>query len=102
WVSRGADGYVPDPAGQRVARESETVRFAPKVMTSLDGLTTDVAKLVGVGDALDAVARAAAAARARLGNPGSAARSQPYSLDVTHPDANKGAVARYLSAKYSI
>ncbi len=31
-----------------------------------------------------------------------AARSQPYYLDVTHPDANKGAVARYLSAKYAI
>jgi len=31
-----------------------------------------------------------------------AARSQPYYLDVTHPDANKGAVARYLSAKYGI
>ena len=27
-----------------------TVQFAPKVMTSLDGLTTDVAKLVGVSD----------------------------------------------------
>ena len=26
-----------------------------------------------------------------------AARSQPYYLDVTHPDANKGAVAQYLS-----
>ena len=32
----------------------------------------------------------------------SAARSQPYYLDVTHPEANKGAVARYLSAKYGI
>jgi hydroxymethylpyrimidine pyrophosphatase-like HAD family hydrolase len=31
-----------------------------------------------------------------------AARSQPYYLDVTHPDANKGAVARYVSAKYAI
>jgi hydroxymethylpyrimidine pyrophosphatase-like HAD family hydrolase len=31
-----------------------------------------------------------------------AARSQPYYLDVTHPDANKGAVAQYLSAKYAI
>ena len=31
-----------------------------------------------------------------------AARSQPYYLDVTHPEANKGAVARYLSATYTI
>ena len=26
----------------------------------------------------------------------------PYYLDVTHPDANKGAVARWLSARYRI
>jgi Cof subfamily protein (haloacid dehalogenase superfamily) len=102
WVYRGADWYVPDPKGAHVARESATVRFEPKVMTSLDGLTSDVAKLVGVSDDLDAVARASAAAHDRFGDHVSAARSQPYYLDVTHPDANKGAVARYLSAKYAI
>jgi hypothetical protein len=102
WVYRGADWYVPDPHGSHVARESATVQFAPKVMTSLDGQTSDVAKLVGVSDDLDAVARATSAARDRFGDHVSAAQSQPYYLDVTHPDANKGAVARYLSVKYSI
>ncbi len=102
WVYRGADWYVPDPQGAHVARETSTVRFEPKVMTSLDGLTTDVAKLVGVSDDLDAVARAATAAHDRFGDHVTAARSQPYYLDVTHPDANKGAVARYLSARYAI
>ena len=102
WIYRGPDWYVPDPKGSHVARESETVRFEPKVMTSLDGLTSDVAKLVGVSDDLDAVARASSAAHGRVGDHVSAARSQPYYLDVTHPDANKGAVARYLSAKYAI
>jgi Cof subfamily protein (haloacid dehalogenase superfamily) len=102
WIYRGADWYVPDAHGAHVARESATVRFEPKVMTSLDGLTSDVAKLVGVSDDLDAVARAATAAHDRFGDHVSAARSQPYYLDVTHPDANKGAVARYLSGKYAI
>ena len=102
WVYRGPDWYVPDPQGSHVARESRTVRFEPKVMTSLDGLTSDVAKLVGVSDDLDAVARAASAAHDRFGDHVAAARSQPYYLDVTHPEANKGAVARYLSAKYQI
>jgi hydroxymethylpyrimidine pyrophosphatase-like HAD family hydrolase len=102
WIYRGADWYVPDPKGAHVARESSTVRFAPKVMTSLDGLTSDVAKLVGVSDDLDAVARATTAAHDRFGDHVTAARSQPYYLDVTHPDANKGAVSRYMSAKYSI
>jgi Cof subfamily protein (haloacid dehalogenase superfamily) len=102
WVYRGPDWYVPDPQGSHVARESRTVQFEPKVMTSLDGLTSDVAKLVGVSDDLDAVARAASAAHDRFGDDVAAARSQPYYLDVTHPEANKGAVARYLSAKYEI
>jgi Cof subfamily protein (haloacid dehalogenase superfamily) len=102
WVYRGADWYVPDPKGSHVAQESATVRFDPKVMTSLDGLTSNVAKLVGVSNDLDAVARASSAAHDKFGDHVSAARSQPYYLDVTHPDANKGAVARYLSEKYSI
>ncbi len=102
WVYRGADWYVPDPQGSHVAREAWTVQFEPKVMTSFDGLTKDVAKLVGVSDDLDAVARASTAAHDRFGDHVTAARSQPYYLDVTHPEANKGAVARYLSAKYEI
>ncbi|HTA06015.1 MAG TPA: HAD hydrolase family protein, partial [Solirubrobacteraceae bacterium] len=32
----------------------------------------------------------------------SAARSQPYYLDVTHPEANKGAVLHYFSREYKI
>ena len=102
WVYRGADWFIPDPKGAHVARETATVRFEPKVMDGLDGLTTDVAKLVGVSDDLDAVARAAQAAHDRFGDHVAAARSQPYYLDVTHPDANKGAVAKYLSRRFSI
>jgi Cof subfamily protein (haloacid dehalogenase superfamily) len=102
WVYRGPDWYVPDPQGSHVERESRTVQFGPKVMTSLDGLTSDVAKLVGVSDDLDAVARAASAAHDRFGDHVTAARSQPYYLDVTHPEANKGAVARHLSARYGV
>jgi hypothetical protein len=85
-----------------VAKETATVRFEAKVMSSLDGLTSDVAKLVGVSDDFDAVARASDAAHEKFGDHVAASRSQPYYLDVTHPDANKGAVAKYLSAKYGI
>jgi Cof subfamily protein (haloacid dehalogenase superfamily) len=102
WVYRGADWFIPDPKGAHVARETATVRFEPKVMDGLDGLTSDVAKLVGVSDDLDAVARASQAAHDKFGDHVAAARSQPYYLDVTHPDANKGAVAKYLSRRFSI
>jgi Cof subfamily protein (haloacid dehalogenase superfamily) len=104
WAYAGADWYVPDPAGPHVARETATVRFEPKVLdnAAIESLTSGVAKLVGVSDDLGAVARASQAAHDEFGDHVSAARSQPYYLDVTHPDANKGAVARWLSARYDI
>ncbi len=102
WLYRGADWYVPDPKGPHVDREAWTVKFEPQVMTTIDGLTSDVAKIVGVSDDHDAVAKASAAAHERFGNHVTAAASQPYYLDVTHPDANKGAVARYLAEKYKL
>jgi Cof subfamily protein (haloacid dehalogenase superfamily) len=104
WAYVGADWYVPDPAGPHVARETATVHFEPKVLdnAAIDAFTSDVAKLVGVSDDLDAVARASQAAHDEFGDHVSAARSQPYYLDVTHPDANKGAVAQWLSKRYDI
>jgi Cof subfamily protein (haloacid dehalogenase superfamily) len=103
WVYRGADWYVPKADGPHVARESWTVRFDPKVMTDgLHGLTSDVAKLVGVSDDHAAVEKATAAVHDAFGDHVTASQSQPYYLDVTHPDANKGAVARYLARKYDL
>ena len=55
-----------------------------------------------MSDDLDVVARATSAVHDRFGNHVSAALSQPNYLDVTYPEANKGAVARYLSARYGI
>ena len=102
WIYRGADWYVPDPDGPHVARESRTVRFEPEVMAGLAGLTDRVAKIVGVSDDHQAVAGASDAARERFGEHVTAAASQPYYLDVTHPDANKGAVVRFLAGRYRI
>jgi Cof subfamily protein (haloacid dehalogenase superfamily) len=102
WLYRGADWLVTDPDGPHVAREAATVRFAPTVVSGYDGVTEGVAKIVGVGDDHAAVADAAAAAHDRYGEHVSAARSQDYYVDVTHPDANKGGVAAFLSQDYDI
>jgi Cof subfamily protein (haloacid dehalogenase superfamily) len=102
WIYRGADWYVPDPKGPHVDREAWTVNFEPKVMKSLDGLTDRVAKIVGVGDDHQAVAEASSAAQEQFGDHVTAARSQPYYLDVTNPEANKGAVAKYLAKRYGL
>jgi Cof subfamily protein (haloacid dehalogenase superfamily) len=102
WIYRGADWYVPDIKGPHVDREAWTVKFEPKVMTSLDGLTDDVAKIVGVSDDHAAVAKASTAAHDKFGDHVTAAASQPYYLDVTHPQANKGEVAKYLADLYKL
>ncbi|HEX3909631.1 MAG TPA: Cof-type HAD-IIB family hydrolase [Solirubrobacteraceae bacterium] len=103
WLYRGSDWLLRDPHAPRVAKEADTVRFAPTVLESLEGITEDIAKIVGVGgEDLDRVARAEADARERFGAQVSAARSQPYYLDVTHPEANKGAVLHYLSRRYEV
>jgi len=102
WVYRGADWYVPDPNGPHVDRESWTVKFQPKVMTSIEDLTSNVVKIVGVSDDRDAVSTASLAAHDRFGDHVTAATSQPYYLDVTHPDANKGVVARWLAGRYGL
>jgi hydroxymethylpyrimidine pyrophosphatase-like HAD family hydrolase len=50
-----------------------------------------------VSDDLAAVQRCEADARKAFGGRATANRSQPYYLDVTNKDANKGAVADFLS-----
>lgn len=102
WVYRGEEWYVRDLHGPRVEHETHTVQFAPTLVASFEGPHDGVAKIVGVSDDHDAVARAATAAAERFGERLSASRSQPYYLDVTHPEANKGSVVRFLSARYDI
>jgi len=102
WIYRGADWYVPDLTGPHVDREAWTVKFQPKVMGRIEDLTDGVVKIVGVSDDPDAVAKASTEAHNRFGDDVTAAASQPYYLDITHPDANKGAVARYLGNKYHL
>jgi Cof subfamily protein (haloacid dehalogenase superfamily) len=102
WVYRGADWFVRDLHGPHVAREAWTVKFDPTLIESFGPVTSGVAKVVGVSDDYDAVQKAVDAVRERFGDHVSAARSQPYYADVTHPDANKGSVVRYLSRAYQI
>jgi hypothetical protein len=102
WLYRGAEWYVVDVNGPHVDREAATVEFEPTVVDSFDDLHDNVVKIVGVTDDRDAINQATEACRTQFGDHVSAAQSQPYYLDVTHPDANKGGVAKYLSSRYDI
>ncbi|HEX3346592.1 MAG TPA: Cof-type HAD-IIB family hydrolase [Acetobacteraceae bacterium] len=102
WVYGGEDWMVRREDAPHVAREQWTVKFPPKVVKDFDGKLDRVVKLVGVSDDLDLVARAERETQQALGGQASAARSQPYYLDVTHPNANKGDVVLYLSGTLKI
>jgi hydroxymethylpyrimidine pyrophosphatase-like HAD family hydrolase len=55
WIYRGTEWFVRDRHGPHVDREEWTVKFPPTVVSNFEGLTNDVAKLVGVSDDLEAV-----------------------------------------------
>ena len=102
WVYSGNDWLITKPGAAHVAREAWTVKFEPTVVPNFDDRLDKVAKIVGVSDDLDGVRRCEADAQAAFGDCATASRSQPYYLDVTHKDANKGAVADYLSAHLGV
>jgi Cof subfamily protein (haloacid dehalogenase superfamily) len=97
WVYSGKDWLIRDPNAPHVAREQWTVKFAPMVVENFEDVLSRAVKIVGVSDDHGLVARCEKDAQDALGANASAARSQPYYLDVTHPDANKGAVVTTLA-----
>ena len=102
WIYRGNDWYVRDKTAPHVEREEFTVHFPPQVVPNFDDLLTGVVKIVGVSDDGEAVAKCEAAMQAELGERVSATRSQPYYLDVTNRQANKGTVVTWLAARLNI
>jgi Cof subfamily protein (haloacid dehalogenase superfamily) len=102
WVYTATDWFVRDMSAPHVAREQWTVKFPPKVVKTFDGLLGRVAKIVGVSDDLEGVAKCEKDVQQAGGEHISAARSQPYYLDVTHPRANKGEVVLAISKLLNI
>lgn len=102
WVYSGNDWLITKPGAPHVAREAWTVRFEPTIVKNFEDRLDKVAKIVGISDDLDRVRRCEADAQAAFGQRATANRSQPYYLDVTHKDANKGAVADYLSTHLAV
>ena len=102
WLYTDIEWFVRDPNAPHVAREQWTVKFPPTVVKTFEGLLGRVAKIVGVGDDYDRVAKCEKDVQQAGGEHVSAARSQPYYLDVTHPQANKGGVVLAMSKLLNI
>ena len=102
WVYRGNDWLVAKIDSPHVAREAWTVKFEPKEVRDVGADLDQVAKVVGVSDDHDKVRRCEADAQAAFGQRASATRSQPYYLDVTNKQANKGMVVEFLSSRLNV
>jgi Cof subfamily protein (haloacid dehalogenase superfamily) len=117
WIYRGNDWFVRERHGPHVDREEWTVKFPPSVVSNFADKMDEVVKVVGISDDLYAVARCEADIVRQFSSqvickkttpprdqPTAvfAARSQPYYVDVTHPQANKGAVVLALAKMLQI
>jgi Cof subfamily protein (haloacid dehalogenase superfamily) len=103
WVYTEEEWLIRDQKAPHVARETWTVKFDAKVVASFtEAHLAHAVKIVGIADDLDLVAACEKVVQDTLGEKASAARSQPYYLDVTHPQANKGAVVATLSRLLNI
>ena len=102
WIYCGNDWLITKPGAPHVAREAWTVKFEPTVVATFDDRLGAVAKIVGISDDRDRVQRCETDAQAAFGSRATVNRSQPYYLDVTHKEANKGAVVDYLSSHLAV
>lgn len=103
WLYTGTDWQILKKDAPHVAREARTVNFEPVVVERYADADLDRAvKIVGVSDDYALVAKCEADVAQALGSHATAKRSQPYYLDVTHPEANKGAVVDALAKRLDI
>jgi Cof subfamily protein (haloacid dehalogenase superfamily) len=102
WVYRGNDWLITNADAPHVAREAWTVQFKPTIVADVGEKLAQIAKIVGVSDDNEKVQRCEADAQAAFGQRATANRSQPYYLDITHLDANKGAVVEFLSRQLEV
>jgi Cof subfamily protein (haloacid dehalogenase superfamily) len=102
WVFARGEWWLRDPLGVNTDRERRTVGFEPTAAAGFDSLLGEIDKLVGVSDDHDLLARVEVEAQARLAGLAAAVRSQPYYLDVTHRDANKGHAVRTICRRLGL
>lgn len=102
WVYRVSDWYVLDRNGPHVDSEIKACQYEPEEVTSFEGFTDGVTKIVGVSDDTDAIAQGMKEATGSFGDRATVTSSQSYYLDVTHINANKGWVLRYMATTLGI
>ena len=102
WVFTPQSWLVLDPAGPHVERETRTLGFGPQTVADFGDALDHTVKLVGASHDHAGLQACEVVIQQEFGPAITAARSQPYYLDITHPQATKGDVVRYLSDRLGI
>ena len=102
WVFARGEWWLRNPHGVSTDRERRAVGFEPTVVAGFDSLLGEIDKLVGVSDDHELLARVEGEVQARLTDLATAVRSQPYYLDVTHSQANKGHGVRAICRRLGL
>jgi Cof subfamily protein (haloacid dehalogenase superfamily) len=103
WIYTDTAWLVRDSSAPHVAREAWILKFPAQVVASFTAEhLAQAIKIVGVSDDLGLVAACEDRVQTALGASASATRSNRYFLDVTSPQANKGAVVAELSVRLGV
>jgi Cof subfamily protein (haloacid dehalogenase superfamily) len=102
WVYSGNDWLVRDVNAPYVSHEQLTLGFPPTRVDDFGHALDTAAKIVGVSQNFELLARCEQAGRVVLVGHASVARSQQYYLDITDPLANKGTALSELATLLSL
>ncbi len=102
WLFTDEAWLAQDAASAYVALEEKTIEVAPQIVDDFGPYLTSTAKIVGSGTDFTRLSAAEAALREALGAAACVMRSQPFYVDVTAPDLDKGRVVDALARSLGI
>jgi Cof subfamily protein (haloacid dehalogenase superfamily) len=102
WIFTTDQWLVRNPTGDYVPCERQTIQAEPFVVGDFGPYLLRAAKIVGSSMDFVRLVECEAAMREALVEQASVARSQPYYLDVTAPDVDKGTVVDVLSNRLAV
>jgi len=102
WVYQGENWFVLDEDGPHIEHESQGCSCEPTKVANFHGLDEGILKVVGISEDPTINAAANTQINERFARDVSASQSQSYFLDVTHVEATKGHVVKFLAARYGL
>jgi hypothetical protein len=102
WVFARGAWYLRDPQAAYTDLERRTLQVEPRVVADLGDLLAEASKIVGVTRDHAHLARCETQLADALKGRATVHRSQPYYLDLTPPDLDKGQFITWLSRHLGI